>query len=87
LLVEIEDVPLLLLTVRSSSRNAPWLVHKIHLPIHPWHIVSNFLAISISHEGIIVGVELQLFGELLLSHVKPLMMHAALVTCCSQVSG
>lgn len=40
---------------------------------------------TISHERLIVSVELELFGKLLLGHIKSLMMHVPLVSTSSEI--
>lgn len=41
---------------------------------------------TVSHERLIIGAQLELLGKLLLSHVEPLVMHVALVSSSSQIS-
>jgi hypothetical protein len=43
------------------------------------------LSLTISHERLIVCVQLELLGQFLLGHIQPLVVHIALVGPCSQI--
>lgn len=83
LTVEVEDVALtFVLGVSSGCSNASWLMHQVHWAIDSTHL-SYLLGVTIPHVSIIIGIKLQLLSQLLLSHVKSLMMNTSLISSCS----
>lgn len=85
LLIEVENIAALsfLLSVGSRGGDATGTLHDVVVEAPK---VLNLLRVSVPHEGLVVGVEFQLLGELLLGHVHPLGMYASLVARRPQLS-
>jgi len=80
LLTKCKDITLgFLLSSSCSSCDATWIVHYVHWSTNLVHV----FIVAVPQESVIVSVKLQLFCQFLLGHVQSLVMHAALIACCS----